>query len=57
MNEIKEEIEIDLADQNRRPVVVNAANGSHVVVNVSVRNFAYPEWLDQMVQSHIKWEE
>jgi hypothetical protein len=56
MAEINEEVEIDLADSERKPVVVNAAGGSHVTVNVSVRNFAYPEWLDNLVQEHIKWE-
>lgn len=57
MAEINEEINVDLADNNRKPVVVNAAGGSHVTVNVNVRNYQYPEWLDEMVQEHVKWEE
>jgi hypothetical protein len=57
VDEIHEEIEIDMADQNRKPVVVNAAGGSHVTVNVSVKNYTYPDWLDAMVQEHVKWEE
>jgi hypothetical protein len=57
MVEINENVEIDLADSERKPVTVNCAGGSHVTVNVSVRNFSYPEWLDKMVHDHIKLED
>ena len=54
--EIREDVSVDLADEHRRPVIVNVAEGGTATVNVSVRNYQYPEWLDQLVQEHIKWE-
>lgn len=57
MEEIKEDVEIDMADDKRGPVVVNAAGGSHVTVNVNVRNYQYPEWLEEEVQKRFKFEQ
>lgn len=53
-----EEIILDAGGSNkeRGPVVVNAESGSNVVVNVDVKNFSYPEWLDEEVRKHFKWE-
>lgn len=56
MEEIHEDVDIDLGDSNKKPVVVNAAGGSHVTVNVNVRNYQYPEWLEEEVQKRFKWD-
>lgn len=45
----EETIDVDMADNSGKPVVVNAENGSVVTVNVNVKNYHYghPAWFDR----------
>jgi hypothetical protein len=54
--DIVKDIELDLSKKSP-PVVVNAENGSNVTVNVNVKHYGYPEWLDDEVRKHFQWVE
>ena len=57
MNETQHDVDVDLDDKEKKQIVINAAGGSHVTVNINVRNYEYPEWLENIVQEKISWEE
>ena len=43
-----EVINLDLKDNDSKPVIINAENGSVVTVNVNVKNYyGTPEWFDR----------
>jgi len=55
--DIARDVTVDLADKDQGPVVVNVENGGHAVVNVNVKNFTYPEWLDNEVKKRFAWKD
>ena len=53
-----QQINLEATDKDSRAIVVNAESGSTVSVHIGseTNNYAYPQWLDNLVQEHIKWE-
>ena len=55
--DIVKEVTVDMADKDRGPVVVNVEQGGHAVVNIDVKNYSYPAWLDEEVRKRFVWED
>ena len=48
-----EAINLGSDDARDKPIIINAESGSQVEINIDVKHYGYPEWLDATVRDKI----